>query len=80
MECYYLTMIEVILILTIGLVLLSVSQMLTVRVFLKYLEVIPKKEEIVKNEIDDVNDYGTEKYVDLSEVTPEDGIKSLTKK
>lgn len=70
----------VILILTVGLVLLSVSQILTVRIFLKYLEILPTKEETSKPQEDDVNDYGTEKYVDLSEVTPEDGIKSLIKK
>lgn len=73
-------MTEIVLILTVGIILLSVSQVLTVRIFLKHLEILPTKEDKTKPDIDDINDFGVEKYVDLSDVTPEDGIKSLTKK
>jgi hypothetical protein len=70
----------IVLILTVGLILMSISQALTVRIFLKYLEVIPQTEPKPKISEDDANQFEEEKYVDLSEVTPEEGIKSLTKK
>jgi len=73
-------MTEVVLILTVGLVGVSISQVLTIRAFLKHLQVIPTVPKKEKVEDDDVNQFETVKYVDLSEVSPEDGIKSIINK
>ncbi len=77
-RCYYRDMTAVVLILTAGIILLSVSQVFTVFFFLKKLEIVPEAQS--KPKIEDVNDFGDDKYVDLSEITPEMGIKSLIQK
>jgi hypothetical protein len=74
-------MTSVILILTVGLILLSISQVATVYIFLTYLGIAPKiisKVKRVKKE--DANDFGESKYVDISEIPSQEALQSFGKK
>lgn len=70
-----------IIVLTFALLFMIVVQIATVYIFLKHLGVAPKLTmpvRVVKNE--DTNDFGENKYVDISEITPEEGLQALRNK
>lgn len=65
-------------ILTLALVFMVAFNVFTVHIFLKQVKVIPEAQP--KEKETEPNDFGDDKYMDLSEVTPEMGVKSLTRK
>lgn len=69
-------MTTVVIILTIALFLMSVSQIVFVYFLLSKKELI----SIEKPTHGDVNEYGESKFIDISDVSPEEGIKSLNRK
>lgn len=69
----------VVILLTLALLFMVAFNVFTVHIFLKQVKVIPESEPKQKT-VEDPNDFGEEKYMDLSEITPEMGVKSLTRK
>ena len=68
-----------VIILTVGILLLVISQIATVYLVLRYVKVAPKIQITGDDDMNDFSEVEEDKYLDLSEVDPEEGLKAIKK-